>query len=81
MADANAKFIASLFTETTVLSVSELNEQIKDSLETEFFSLNVQGEISNYKRHTSGHWYFTLKDAHSKLRACFFRHWNHILHF
>jgi exodeoxyribonuclease VII large subunit len=81
MTDPNAKMYAALFAENTVLSVSELNEQIKELLEAEFFALNVQGEISNYKRHTSGHWYFTLKDAHSQLRAVFFRQWNRLLRF
>src|SRR4030095_353267 len=50
-------------------------------LESEFFALQVKGEISNYKRHTSGHWYFTLKDADSQLRAVFFRQWNRLMRF
>jgi exodeoxyribonuclease VII large subunit len=41
----------------------------------------VQGEVSNYKRHQSGHWYFTLKDSHSQLRAVFYRQWNRLMRF
>ncbi len=73
--------VAALFTENEVLSVSALNEQIKEMLESEFFAVNVQGEISNFKKHTSGHWYFTLKDERSQLRGVFFRQWNRLLRF
>ena len=41
----------------------------------------MQGEVSNYKRHQSGHWYFTLKDSHSQLRAVFYRQWNRLMRF
>ena len=81
MNESGSKLLATLFAESRVYSVSELNESIKDVLEAEFFALHVQGEISNYKRHTSGHWYFTLKDAQSQLRAVFFRQWNRLLRF
>lgn len=81
MQESSSKLLATLFAESRVYSVSELNESIKEVLETEFFTLHVQGEISNYKRHTSGHWYFTLKDAESQLRAVFFRQWNRLLRF
>lgn len=81
MQESGSKLLATLFAESRVYSVSELNESIKEVLETEFFTLHVQGEISNYKRHTSGHWYFTLKDAESQLRAVFFRQWNRLLRF
>jgi exodeoxyribonuclease VII large subunit len=81
MQETSSKLLATLFAESRIYSVSELNESIKDILETEFFTLHVQGEISNYKRHTSGHWYFTLKDADSQLRAVFFRQWNRLLRF
>jgi exodeoxyribonuclease VII large subunit len=81
MQESSSKLLATLFAESRVYSVSELNESIKEVLETEFFTLHLQGEISNYKRHTSGHWYFTLKDAESQLRAVFFRQWNRLLRF
>lgn len=81
MQDAGSKLLATLFAETRIYSVSQLNEQIKDVLEAEFFALQVQGEISNFKRHPSGHWYFTLKDTRAQLRGVFFRQWNRLLRF
>jgi exodeoxyribonuclease VII large subunit len=73
--------LESLFAERRALAVSELTERIKELLEVEFFDLHVQGEISNYKRHHSGHWYFTLKDAEAQLRAVFFKQWNRLMRF
>jgi exodeoxyribonuclease VII large subunit len=58
-----------------------LNERIKDLLEVEFFTLHVQGEISNYKRQQSGHWYFTIKDHESQIRAVYFKQWNRLMRF
>ncbi|MGH9755254.1 MAG: exodeoxyribonuclease VII large subunit [Blastocatellia bacterium] len=81
MNDSSSKLLEALFAERRVLSVTELTEQIKDTLESEFFALHVQGEVSNYKRHQSGHWYFTLKDSHSQLRAVFYRQWNRLMRF
>ncbi len=81
MSESSSKLLAALFAERRVLSVSEVTEQIKDTLESEFFALHVQGEVSNYKRHQSGHWYFTLKDSSSQLRAVFYRQWNRLMRF
>lgn len=56
------------------LSVSELNEQVKNSLEKSFASVWVEAEIVNFKAAHSGHWYFTLHDGDSQLRAaCYVR--------
>jgi exodeoxyribonuclease VII large subunit len=81
MSDSSSKLLAALFAERRVLTVTEVTEQIKDTLESEFFALHVQGEVSNYKRHQSGHWYFTLKDSHSQLRAVFYKQWNRLMRF
>lgn len=81
MSDSNSQLLAALFAERRVLTVTELTEQIKNTLESEFFALHVQGEVSNYKRHQSGHWYFTLKDSHSQLRAVFYKQWNRLMRF
>jgi exodeoxyribonuclease VII large subunit len=81
MNDSSSKLLAALFAERRVLTVTEVTEQIKDTLESEFFALHVQGEVSNYKRHQSGHWYFTLRDSHSQLRAVFYRQWNRLMRF
>jgi exodeoxyribonuclease VII large subunit len=56
-----------------VITVSELTRQIKQSLETTFPRMWIEGEISNFKRHTSGHLYFTLKDEGAQLSALMWR--------
>jgi len=81
MSDSSSKLLAALFAERRVLTVTEVTVQIKDTLESEYFALHVQGEVSNYKRHQSGHWYFTLKDSNSQLRAVFYRQWNRLMRF
>ena len=81
MNQPSSKLLATLFAENRIYGVSELNERIKEVLELEFFAVQVQGEVSNYKRHTSGHWYFTLKDSDAQLRGVFFRQWNRLLRF
>src|SRR5262249_40458033 len=81
MNDSSSKLLAALFAEQRILTVAELTQQIKDRLEPEFFALHVQGEVSNYKRHQSGHWYFTLKDSYSQLRAVFYKQWNRLMRF
>jgi exodeoxyribonuclease VII large subunit len=52
-----------------ILSVTELTKQIKGVLELGFTNIWIQGEISNFKLHSSGHLYFTLKDAGSQISA------------
>ena len=56
-----------------VLTVAELTRQIRGTLETKFGAVWVQGEISNYKLHPSGHQYFTLKDARAQIACVIFR--------
>lgn len=55
------------------LSVAQLTAQIKNSLEGEFTSVWVSGEISNFSRPQSGHAYFTLKDEQAQIRAVMWR--------
>ena len=54
-----------------IYSVSEINLMIKSLLEGNrtFTNIQIQGEISNFKRYASGHCYFTLKDAGGVLKA------------
>lgn len=61
--------------EQTIFTVSQVNHAIKLMLEEHdtFRNLYVQGEISNYKAHSSGHKYFTLKDQDGVLSAVMFR--------
>jgi len=63
-------------TERKPLTVSQLTNAIRISLESRFPSVWVEGEISNFKDHSSGHWYFTLKDQNAQLRAKCFRSTN-----
>src|SRR5512143_692598 len=51
------------------LTVSELTDRIQGVLETEFVDVWVEGEVSNLKIASSGHWYFSLKDEKSQIRA------------
>ena len=64
-----------------IYSVSELTAELKALLENTFTGVWVEGEISNFKHHTSGHMYFTLKDDRGQLRAVMFRGSNRGLQF
>lgn len=61
--------------ERQILSVSQLNGQVRLLLES-LPLLWVEGEISNLSRPSSGHWYFTLKDANAQIRCAMFRNRN-----
>ncbi|MEM1282891.1 MAG: exodeoxyribonuclease VII large subunit [Chlamydiota bacterium] len=56
-----------------VLSVSQLTNAIKHCLESTFPIIWVQGEISNFKKQSSGHLYFSLKDKEAQVSAVMFR--------
>jgi len=56
-----------------ILSVSQLNRQSKELLETYLHRVQVSGEISNLARPSSGHWYFTLKDQRAQVRCAMFK--------
>ena len=60
-----------------ILTVSQLNYNIKTFLEEAFGSLLVEGEVSNLRRPQSGHVYFTLKDEKSQIRAIYFRQYGY----
>lgn len=57
----------------SVITVSALNQAVAQLLERNIPLTWVSGEISNFTRATSGHWYFTLKDAQAQVRAVMFR--------
>lgn len=71
----------SVSSEPRALSVSELNRSIKGILESQYSMVWVQGEISNFKAHSSGHFYFSLKDSSSQINAVMFRGFNQKLKF
>jgi exodeoxyribonuclease VII large subunit len=63
------------------MSVAELTRRIRLLLEQGFPTVTVLGEISNFKRHSSGHIYFTLKDEAAQLSAVLWRSRAGALHF
>lgn len=64
-----------------ILSVSEITNLIKATLEDSYSEINVIGEISNFKAHISGHWYFTLKDANAQISCAMWRGFNNYVFF
>lgn len=67
--------------EREILSVSQLNRQARQLLETHLPLLWVEGELSNVSIPSSGHWYFTLKDDQAQVRCCMFRNRNMLVRF
>ena len=57
----------------SVITVSALNQAVAQLLERNIPLTWVSGEISNFTRATSGHWYFTLKDSAAQVKAVMFR--------
>lgn len=64
-----------------VLTVSQLNEAVRDHLEGGFPLVRVEGELSNLARPASGHLYFSLKDANAQVRCALFRNRARLLGF
>jgi exodeoxyribonuclease VII large subunit len=64
-----------------VYSVSRLNREVRVLLERGFGSLWLEAEVSNFARPSSGHWYFSLKDAAAQVRCCMFRQRNMLCSF
>jgi exodeoxyribonuclease VII large subunit len=61
------------FVDKDFYTVSDINAEVRALLEESYAEVDVLGEISNFKKHTSGHLYFTLKDSGAQLRAACFR--------
>lgn len=57
----------------SVLTVTQLNRQVRSWLEHEMGIVSVEGEMSNLSKPASGHFYFTLKDATAQIRCVYFR--------
>ena len=60
----------------SILSVKDLNQIVKDLLSDAIGQIWLVGEISNFSRPASGHWYFTLKDEVAQVRCAMFRNSN-----
>src|SRR5207237_2535982 len=54
---------------SSAIAVSTLTQTAKDVVEGAFPPLWVRGEVSDFKRHRNGHWYFCLRDLSSQLRC------------
>lgn len=69
--------------EGRTLTVSKLNEYVRRSLAADPFLHNIRlaGEISNFKRHASGHMYFSLKDEESRIDCVMFRQYSTVITF
>lgn len=63
-------------TSNGVLSVKDLNQMVKDLLADAIGQIWLVGEISNFSKPASGHWYFTLKDDSAQVRCAMFRNSN-----
>lgn len=59
--------------ERRILTVTELNVRLRDLIESHFFEIWVEGELSNCKIWNNGHLYFTLKDHSAQLKGFMFR--------
>ncbi len=68
-------------TQRKIYTVSQLNHDIRMLLEANFQAFWVEGEISNFKHHTSGHMYLSLKDDKAQISAVFFSRLNQALKF
>lgn len=64
-----------------VYTVSRLNQEVQSLLESGFGTLWLQGELSNFSRPGSGHFYFTLKDSQSQIRCAMFKGRNRYVDF
>jgi exodeoxyribonuclease VII large subunit len=64
-----------------VITVSEITSHIKRTLEENFDQVKIIGEISNFKSHVSGHWYFTLKDNNASINCTMWRGINNYVFF
>jgi exodeoxyribonuclease VII large subunit len=68
-------------TDKQIYSVSQLNRSVRQLLETQLPLLWVEGEISNFARPASGHWYLSLKDEQAQVRCAMFRNANQRVNF
>src|SRR6476620_1885052 len=67
--------------DSVVYTVEQLNIHIRQTLENQLGVIWLQAEISNFKPHSSGHFYFSLKDSKAQISAIMFRGFNQSLKF
>ena len=56
-----------------IYTVSEISEALRQHLESEFHEISILGEIANFRAHSSGHLYFSLRDERNLIRVVLFR--------
>jgi len=59
--------------DSPIFSVTQVTNEVKKSLERKFRQIWIRGEISNLRAHSSGHFYFVLKDTKAQIKAVLFR--------
>ncbi len=64
-----------------IFTVSEITKSIKFVLETSFEKISIEGEVSNFKAHVSGHWYFILKDEGAVINCTMWKGFNNFVFF
>jgi exodeoxyribonuclease VII large subunit len=64
-----------------IFSVSEITQSIRFILESTFEQISIEGEISNFKAHSSGHWYFSLKDENAIINCTMWKGLNNYVFF
>ena len=64
-----------------IFTVSRLNQEVQTALESSFGMIWLQGELSNFSKPASGHFYFSLKDSQSQIRCAMFRAKNRYVDF
>jgi len=62
-----------------IFTVSQLNRKAKSLMEAELGTIWLEGEISNFIRAASGHWYFTLKDNNAQIKCAIFKFKNRLI--
>lgn len=67
--------------QSEILTVSQLTLEIKSAIEENFSQVAVVGELSNFKSHVSGHWYFNLKDANAVINCTMWKGINSFVYF
>jgi len=67
--------------EKKIFTVSRLNQEVQKLLESGFGTLWLQGELSNFSRPASGHFYFSLKDSQAQIRCAMFKGRNRYIDF
>lgn len=69
--------------EEKVFNVSQVNKYVKMLIDSDAFlnNINITGEITNFKAHYTGHFYFTLKDENSSIKCVMFKSATQLVNF